>query len=320
MTLDGFTDSRLARPLPALYYVSNQDCPDPKTFPFLANAYSSYDASYPYEMGELFLSGGVLQQYTADGSATPWTPVIHPGFLSENDRFLLPLTFPYTFTTADIVTQAVFTLKDAGNNTVATITKGSTAVSAPLLGKTPLDFSGMQGGTAPAIIGGGETPPLYTLDVAGSGGYARTFRVAFYPDEQQLRGAWGVIELFPTTKTVAFDLLTSAGVLIPAAPAPAPDHPVFELRIKSRLAYWRYNPKADGVTLATNANTTGYLSASGNALVTKAPRIDTYTPTLFTTDNINYDNLPNPVYGTVLAQSGNQFFKDIWVSKTELFS
>lgn len=316
MNLDGFTDSRLSRPMPALYYASNQDSPDPKTFPFLANAYPVYDASYPYEMGELFTVGGTLQQFTADGSATPYTPVADSGFISENDRLLLPLKFPYTFTVTDNVTQATFTLKDSNNNIVTTITKTGTAA----MGKVALDFTTAVAGAAPAAIGAGGTPPLYTLEIAGNGGYSKTFRILFYPDEKEIRNAWGVIELVPTTKTAAFDLLTPTGMLVPPAAPPAPDHPVFELRIKSRLAYWRYNPNADGITLATNANTTNYLSASGNALVTKAPRIATYTPTLFTTDNINYDNLPNPVYGNVLAQTGNQFFQDIWVSKTELFS
>jgi hypothetical protein len=320
MNLDGFTDSRLSRALPALYYASNQDSPDPKTFPYLSNAYSAYDASYPYEMGELFTVGGALQQYTADGSATPYTPVADSGFVSENDRLLVPLTFPYAFKPADNVTQATFTLKDASNNIVTTITMGSTAAGAALLGKVGLDFTTAAAGSAPATIGSGGTPPLYTLEVMGNGGYSKEYRILFYPDEKQLRGIWGVIELLPTTKTAAFDLLTSTGTLVPPAPPPAPNHPVFELRIKSRLAYWRYIPNADGITLATNANTTNYLSASGNALVTKTPRIATYTPTLFTTDNINYDNLPNPVYGNVLAQSGNQFFQDIWVSKTELFT
>jgi hypothetical protein len=320
MNLDGFTDSRLARPLPALYYASNQDSPDPKTFPYLSNAISAYDASYPYEMGELFTVGGALQQYTADGSATPYSPLANSGFTSENDRLLVPLIFPYAFTAADNVTQATFTLRDVNNNIVTTVTKGSTAAGAPVLGKVGLDFTTAAGGGPPAAIGGGGAVPLYTLEVAGNGGYSKEYRILFYPDEKLLRGIWGVIELLPTTKTAAFDLLTSTGTLVPPAPAPAPDHPVFELRIKSRLAYWRYNPNADGITLATNANTTNYLSVSGNALVTKTPRIATYTPTLFTTDNINYDNLPNPVYGNVLAQNGNQFFNDIWVQKTELFS
>ena len=322
VNLDGITDSRLSRPLPAVYYASNQDCPDPKTFPYLANAYSPFDSSYPYEMGELFTVGGALQQYTADGSATPFTPVTHTGFVSENDRLLLPLRFPYTFTAADNVTQAVFTLKDAGNNTMNTITKGSTAAGAALLGKVPLDFTGTSGGVAPAVIGGGGVPPLYTLAIAGNGGYSKQFPVLFYPDAAALSSCWGVLELLPTTKTAAFDLTTATGVLVPPQPAPAPDHPVFEMRIKSRLAYWRYNPNADGVTLAINSNTTNYLKATpgANSLVTKTPRISTCTPTLFTTDNINYDNLPNPAYGAVLAQTGSQFFQDIWVQKTELFT
>jgi hypothetical protein len=296
LNLDGFTNSRLTRPLPALYYFSNQDCPDAKMFPYLANAISAYDATYNYEMGELNLNGGVLQQATAGGIAPPMTPVTDGGFISENDRLLLPLSFVYTFAATDNVTQATFTLTDSNGQVIQTVP----FMSAAPLQKVPLTF------TAPADT-------LYTLDVTGNGGYSRQGKVMFYEDAAQLRYCWGVVELLPAVKTPAFDLVDSYGFLVP-------NNPVFEIRIKSRLAYWRYNPNANGVTLAINADTTNYLVASGPALVSKAPRICTYTPTLFTIDNINYDNLPNPVYGTVLAQSGNQYFKDIWVQKTDLFS
>lgn len=303
LNLDGFTNSRLSRPLPALYYFSNQDCPDPKTFPYLGNAIPAYDSSYAYEMGELFTNASGLQQYTADGSATPWAAVKDSGFISEIDRLLLPLSFVYTFAATDTVTQATFTLTDSNGQVIQTIPFTSSAV----LQKVPLSF------TAPADT-------LYTLDVTGNGGYSRQGKVMFYEDAAQLRYCWGVVELLPAVKTPAFDLVDSYGFLVPPAGGTAPDHPVFEMRIKSRLAYWRYNPNADGVTLAINADTTNYLVASGTALVSKAPRICTYTPSLFTIDQINYDNLPNPVYGTVLAQSGNQFYKDIWVQKTDLFT
>jgi hypothetical protein len=309
LNLDGFTNSRLTRPLPALYYFSNQDCPDPKTFPYLANAIPAYDATYNYEMGELNLNGSTLQQATASGIAPPMTPVSDGGFISENDRLLLPLNVVYTFAATDTVTQATFTLTDANAQVIQTITAGSAAAGAALLQKVPLNF------TAPADT-------LYTLEVTGSGGYSRQETVMLYGDAAELRPCWGVVELLPTVKTAPFDLIDSYGFLVPPAGGTAPDHPVFEIRIKSRLAYWRYNPNADGVTLAINADNTNYLvvSGTGPALVSKAPRICTYTPTLFTIDNINYDNLPNPVYGTVLAQSGNQYFKDIWVQKTDLFS
>jgi hypothetical protein len=318
--LNGFTNGRLARSTQAAYYFSNQDCPDPKTSPFLANAVSAYDPAYSYEMGELSLNGGALQQATASGIAPTQAPLTNSGFISENDRLLLPYRFYYSFAATDSVTQATFTLTDPNGNVVTTVTQGSTAAGAPLLQKAFLDFTGATPALDPMVIGEGGVLPLYRLGVAGNGGYAKQVRILFYPGEQVLQSCWGAVELLPTVKTAAFNLIDQYGFLVPPPGGTAPDHPVFEIRVKSRLAFWRYNPNADGVALATNADTNNYLVASGSALVTKAPRICTYTPTLFTVDNINYDNLPNPVYGSVLAQTGNQFFKDIWVQKSDLFS
>ncbi|HVS95072.1 MAG TPA: hypothetical protein VHE54_01255, partial [Puia sp.] len=266
------------------------------------------------------LNGGALQQATAGGVAPPQLPVKNSGWINESDRLLLPLGFRYVFSAADNVTQATFTLKDVSNQVVQTTTTGSTAPGAALLQSVPLDFTA----AGLNVIGDGGSPPpplpLYTLAIAGSNGYSKQYRILFYPGPQLPAACWGVVQLQPTVKTAAFNLLDSYGFLVPPAGGTAPDHPVFEVRIKSRLAYWRYHPNADGVTLATNPNTSPYLNVSGTSLVTKTPRICTYTPTLFTVDNINYDNLPNPVYGSVLAQSGNQFFKDIWVQKTDMFS
>lgn len=297
--LDGVTNNRLSRPLPAAYFFSNQDCPDPKTSPFLCNAVPVYDPAYPYEMGELNLNGATLQQAIATGVAPPMIPVKNGGFISEKDRLLLQLTPWYSFSAADNVTQATFTLTDSNNQVVKTTTVGSNAAGAAPLTKVPLDFTMANPGL-----------PLYTLSVTGSNAYSKQFKIVFHPEAAS---CWGAIELFPTVNTATFNLLDANDLLVATSP-------VFEIRIKSRLAYWRYNPNADGVTLAINANNTNYLNANAPGLVTKSPRICTYTPTLFTMDNINYDNLPNPVYGSVLAQTGNQFFKDIWVQKTDMFS
>lgn len=297
--LEGVTGSRLSRPLPAAYYFSNQDCPDPKTSPYLCNAVPAYDATYSYEMGELSENGGSLQQASATGVAPPMIPVKNAGFINENDRMLLSPTSWYSFSTTDNVTQASFTLTDSSDQVVRTITVGSSVPGAVPLQKVQLDFPTANPGLPP-----------YTLSVTGNNSYSRQFKVVFHVDAGS---CWGAIELFPTVNTAAFNLLDPGGYLVP-------NTPIFEIRIKSRLAYWRYNPNADGVALTINANTAHYLNPSGPGLVTKAPRICTYTPTLFTTDNINYDNLPNPVYGTVLAHTGNQFFKDIWVQKTDMFS
>ena len=318
--LNGFTNGRLSRSTPAAYYFSNQDCPDPKTFPYLSNAVSAYDPAYSYEMGELSVNGGALQQAAASGIAPTQAPVTNSGFITENDRLLLPYRFFFSFATSDNVTQATLTLTDQNANIVKTVTQGSTAAGAPSLQKVFLDFTGATPVQDPIVIGEGRALPLYTLGVAGNGGYTRQVKILFYAGEWVLQSCWGAIELLPSVKTAAFNLIDQYGFLVPPAGGTAPDHPVFEIRVKSRLAFWRYNPNADGVALATNADTTNYLVASGASLVTKAPRICTYTPTLFTIDNINYDNLPNPVYGSVLAQAGNHFFKDIWVQKSDLFS
>ena len=312
--LDSFTNSRINRDLPSLYYFSNEDVLNPKMIPSLSNAIPAYDENYHYEMGELALKTGTIQQFNGDGTNNPWTPVKDSGFVNESDRILQSFRFNYSFIPADLVTQAVFTLADGSGNTVQTI---NTKSSSPLQ-DVPLDFNA----SAPDTIADSTSVPLYKLQVEGNNSYSKQYNVLFYNDPARLKSCWAVVNIKPEVKTAAFNLIEPDGYLVSRIPpgGTAPPPPIFEIRIKSRLAYWRYIGNNDAITLATNTATTNYLSDQSGKLISISPRISTYTPTLFSTDGINFDNLPNPKYESLVVQEGDRFYKDIWVGKTEMFT
>jgi hypothetical protein len=312
--LESFSNSRMSRNIPFLNYFSNEDVLNQKTMPSLSNAIPAYDENYHYEMGELALKSGTIQQYTGDGTANPWISVKDSGFVNESDRILQSFRFNYSFVPTDLVTQAVFTLTDGNGSTVQTIKAQS---NLPLQ-NVALDFSG----SAPGTIASSTSVPLYKMQVEGNNGYSKQFSILFYSDAVQIKSCWAVVNIKPVVKTAAFNLIEPDGFLVsrilPGGTATLP--PIFEIRIKSRLAYWRYNSNNDAITVTTNTGTTGYLSDQSGRLISINPRISTYTPTLFSTDGVNFDNLPNPKYECLVVQEGDRFYKDIWVGKTEMFT
>src|SRR5664279_774760 len=197
--LDSFTNSRINLDLPFLYYFSNEDVLNSKTIPSLSNAIPGFDENHHYEMGELALKTGTIQQFNGDGTANPWIPVKDSGFVNESDRILRSFRFNYSFIPADLVTQAVFTLSDGSGNTVQTINKQS---SSPLQ-DVPLDF----GASAPDTIADSTSVPLYRLKVEGNNGFSKQYNILFYNDSTRLRSCWAIVNIKPVVKTAAFNLI-----------------------------------------------------------------------------------------------------------------
>ena len=314
--LDRFSNSRLQRNIPALYYFSNEDVLGAKTTPSLSNAISAYDASYAYEMGELAFKDNQVKQFTSDGSANPWIAVTDNGYVNENDRMLVPLQFNFSFDVSDNINQADFTLKDDTGATIKTINASNSTAALQVV---TLDFSNLP--QPPLTIADVNSPAVYTLAISGSNGYSKQFKIIFADEATSLLQSWALVNIKPRVQTAGFNLIADDGYLVTRTSAAGvlTEAPVFEIRIKSRLAYWCYRSNNSSYNLKTSITTQDFLSNSNGVLKTKKPRTTTYGPTLFTTDGSTFQNLPNPNYEALLMKDGGQFYKDVLVGQSDMF-
>lgn len=318
--LDGFTNSRLQRSIPAIYYFSNEDVAGQKTAPSLSNAVPVFDASFPYEMGELAFKDNLVKQFINDGSTDPWIAVTDNGYINETDRLLVPFRFNFSFNESDNVTQASFTLKDKTGAIFKTIElSGDRAIQQASLDwrKTGPDLELI----LPTTIADVSTPAFYTMEVSGNNNYAKKFQVLFFDDETKLKSCWAVLNIKSRVGTAALNLIDDDGYLFTRVNAAGivVEAPVFEIRIKSRLAYWWYLSNNSSYKLKTTTTTQSFVTNDNGVLKTIKPRATTYSPTLFTSDGSNFQNLPNPQPTALLLNDSGKFYKNILVAQSDMF-
>jgi hypothetical protein len=318
--LDRFSNARILRSIPTVYYFSNDDVPGTKTVPSLSNPVSAFDPAFSYEMGELSFKDGAVKQFINDGSADPWATVTDNGYVNENDRLLVPFQFDYSFDQPYTVTQASFTLKDQAGSVFKTIQLSATEP----IQKAALDFSKINSDlsiTFPTSISDVSVPAFYTLEVSGNNGYSKKYQLLFFDDATKLKSCWGIVNIKPLVQSTGFNLLDNEGDLFTRITSTGTriEAPVFEVRVKSRLAYWWYRSNNNSSNLTISATTQDFLSNASGVLKTNKPRTTTYGPTLFTTDGSNFQNLPNPGSEALLKEDAGLFYKDVFVGQSDMF-
>lgn len=313
--IDSYSNSRMLRPYPSLYFFSNTDVIGPKTFPFLTNSVPAVDNSFPYEQGELSVNAGTIQQYFSEGGVDTWTPVTGAGFVSENDRILLPAKFRYSIPADTNLTEANFKLKDSNGNEVASVSKADAAGISKTI---ELDFTDAIK-PIPTNNPFLTTDLLYTLEATASNGYARTHPLLF-ANELISGNPWAVVQM-RATSTPDFNLFANDGFLIRrrdplGAWTPAP---VFEIPVKSRLAYWRFINN-QGKEMNISPALAPYVNKENKVLVTKQPRAlakDFFLLRKQGSSDTIY--VPNPTDTRLIPEPGRRFFLDIKVARSELF-
>lgn len=323
---DGYTGTILQRVTNAVYYFSNENVSGAKTFPVLSNGIPAFDAAHLYEQGETASFGinDIRAFYTDKDGNAQWLPVVGTGFVNESDRVLLPLRFFYSFNPLDTVTEALVTLKDSNGDPVVlsrdeyggekTVFEFKSDIS---LKKIMLDFS--RGDVRSLLNSAADDALYYTLEVTDSNGVTAIHRFVFLNDANaDLRGSWGLINIRPKVTNPAFNLLDNGGFLLtrimPDSSKVAP--PVFEIRIRSRLSFWRYIN--DEKKKLKNEHPE-FLFSQNNNLVSLLPQPLSYTAFLLKkSDNTPY-YLPNPLpFEITKAENGKQY-TDIVVSESALF-
>ena len=296
--------------IPAIYFFSNNE-DGQRTFPFLSLPISNFQLGRSYEMGELAIVNGTLQEAivtNSDSGAGNWRAVSSDGYLNENDRQVLPNFFAYTFPSGSGVTSANFTLRKTDGTTVKTIAKAS---SGPL-SRVSLNYRfadpSVPGDPPPEI-----PPDTYDFEVTGNNGYSDSYRVIM--DNKIYRSDYlGVVEIKIDHNASDYSLLRNNGSLITRklSDGSTDPHPTYEIRIKSRITYWRYISNKNK-ELFVGANATSHLNKEGRVLVSIQPRSLSFTPTIFGS-GMDTLFLPNPV-PTPLQGQGNRVLSDIYVQQ-----
>lgn len=314
--IDTYTNARIKRSCPSIYFFSNMNAVTPRTFPFLTGSVPVQDVSFAYEQGELSLSGVKIQEYYRQGGVDTWSDVIGSGFANEADRLLLPEKFNYTFDDIAGLTNVVFVLKDSSGNEAANITASD---AGGISAKFPLNFSGKVK-SIPSAAPLQLTEFLYTLEVSGNNGYSRSHNI-FFSNDLTAANPWAVLNIGTIAANNAFNLFASDGFIIKRKDAfgiwtPAP---VFEIPFKSRLAYWRFISNR-GRELNVSAALADYVNKENKVLVTKRPR-SLAKSWFFLRKEASNDTVyvPNPVSPELKFENDKRFFFDIRVQQSALF-
>ena len=314
--IDNYSNARVKRSCSSTYFFTNLDNISPRTFPFLTSSIAAQDNSFIYEQGELSMAGPKIQEYYRDGNADKWRDVGGTGFANENDRLLLPGKFFYTFSDIVNLTNATFILKDSNGAEVATLVENN---SGGIKQKISLDFSSKVK-FVPVADPFQLDSFIYTLEVNGNNGYTANHKIIFSSD-LLTDYPWGVINIGVSPANAAFNLFANDGFIFKRKNALGvwSSSPVFEIPVKSRLAYWRYID-SNGRTLSVSAALAGYLNKEDKVLVTAQPR--SLAKSFFSIRKLGSNStvyVPNPVSLELKLESDRRLFFDIRVPQSELF-
>jgi hypothetical protein len=291
-----YTSIRLNSTIPSQYFFSNADPGSTLVFPSLSSPVNDFASGLFYEQGDLARIGGVTMEAltrTSSDQASDWTLSNSVGVTHEGDRVLIPVKFTYSFSRDSGVNAADFILKTVDGDTVKSIHSASPGG----LGRVFLDFSD-------SLLAG---QVFYILEVTGNNGYHETRRI-FPSDDLYRPSGLGVVEISYSSGNNGFGLFDPDGSLKPA-------FPVFEIRLKSRVTYWRYRSDR-GIRFKTTAKTSPYLVADNGSLKTRKPVVMAASPLEFRDTNPAISNiyLPNPANQSLRTDPGGIIYSDIYVS------
>lgn len=313
-----FSGVPLRARMPAIYYFSNDAGWGVPAFPSLSLPMPGFAAGRTYEMGDLALINGQLREAirrTDSSAQADWRAVPGDGYANDNDRALLPHRFAYSFGPGAAVTSAEFTLKDSAGEEVKKITFNPGGA----LSRVALDFTfkAPSGGNPPEAIPSGT----YQLEISGDNNYSDSKKIIL-DDILYDRAYLGIVEIKIDKGSGPDALLRDNGSLITRRLADGSkiSHPSYEIRIRSRITYWRYisNKKRE---LNVGPRASPYLTKEGRVLVSNDPRSLSAIPTIFSRENqntglIETTFLPNPTPSPI-SEQGGRIFSDIYVSQVK---
>lgn len=284
-----YTALPLLKPaLPAIYYFSNRPIAvHNASFRSMSVPVPPFAAGDGYEMGELANHGPDIKEYTAHTDpAKQWRTVGNGqglGYAHAGDRIALPKRFVYPLSKSQNILQADFTLKNSSGDILKTIS----VQSAKPLERVVLDFSAIPNPNDPAKT---MAPPdgVYQLDV--NAGPVQETRALFLTDAY-VGSAFAIIHINFGETDADYRILgpDNAFRTIPD-PNGNPIPPLFEVRLRSRITYWRYVPIFRGEQFKPGGPYLDYVQQEGNSVTTLLPQPMSYLPI-----GVRPENNANPV-------------------------
>ncbi len=316
-TIRTFSNLSMSMPFRSAWYFSNDEFPVTKTFPFLCGPADDFDPAVIYAQGDIVVFGGNdAAIFLNNGTPDPWLHIPGINYITNRDRMVVPLSFTYSFTAADNVTDASFSLKDNTNTEVKVFEFSGTDPLQTAYLNFRLPDNPIQ--TIPS-----KTPSpqvLYTLEVTSTNGYTRLFRLLFADDKLNIADYTAIIGLTLRPTNPDFNLLDNNGFLntriLPNGIRTEP--PVFELWMKSRLVFWQYrNNRRKKIKLTPD--TQDLLTDVDGILTTKNPQRLAYAPFGLKKPDNSFQFLPNPSPGDQVRADHSGYFVNIIVPASKMF-
>ena len=327
--LAAVTNKRINRNIPAVYYFTNEDISAGKTFPVLCAGIAAFDSSYTYEQGELYTdSAGNLCLFYINANTPYFLPVKGNGYANKNDELLVPLQFTYVFVGEDKVTKATVELSDHTGKKIRTYEfKSDLPLKKQLLNFNNLgsDIIIPQDAIVSLPTGDVSATIVYSLAITLNDTKKLVQKIIFYEGGDTLSDCWAVINIKAGVSNAAYNLYDAGGLITyrkkpDGTILPAP---VFEVRVKSRSAFWRFINDRQG-KLKVDAGSSFLQRDGTNNLVSRLPRNASALPAMFTVKdkfgNITEEKfLPNPLSDERISIEGQKIFSDILVAQSTLF-
>ena len=314
--IDSLTQSSLYNPVPSTFVFSNQPLSTTKIFPFLTSTVEPVDTGKTYTQGDV-ASFGVndSRQFYKNGTGDHWQFIPGNAFANDFDKLLIPLSFYYSFSTQNNVTDATFVLKNKDGNPVKT----THVIKDVAFQKVYLDFSDLKN-TLSVTENSFSPDNLFTLEVSGNDGYFFSRKIMF-GNEFFSSENWGIIHIKTQGPDASFNCIESDGFLVKRKLPPNSwiEAPIFEIPFKSKFLYWRFMNER-GKELKIAPVLTDYLIKENKALVSKRPRSVSNAYFLLNKEGSS-DTIyvPNPINSDLKKDQNDRLFMDIMVTESDLF-
>lgn len=304
---------------PFHYYFDNKNENNDKHFPALSLPVLPFVHDRTYEMGDLATFGTDQKQAITitTNNPTDWQSIEGQGMLHQNDRHLLPKRFLYKFQNEEVLS-AEFSLKSLSGELIKKIT--SPADSSTPFKQFRLDFSNQAPIEETDIVGEEISDGWYHLTISTNNGTNITQKVLLHNDLYRGKSL-GAIEIKNEVTDPLFRITNTDKTLITKTLANGTtiQHPIFEIRLRSRSTYWRYK-QVTGLTAAEMTQIAPFFNTENADLVTKKPTPLAIQRNQFTTNNSISLVFPSPAGADIQPEPNGKTYSNIYISKLNSLS
>jgi len=305
---DNFTSTRFQKMTPAIYYFTNRLAGENKVSPTLSSPIAPFSVATKYEIGELAdFTGSIRQASTSTSSPDPnlWKSLPSDGYVNESDRILLPSRFFYRIPNAVIIDHIDLTLQNAAGDLIKNITY--TGISS----NREIEIDLRKDEQSNPVLNGS-----YFLTMSTGQGQIFAHKIIINNTLYD-RSRFGVCAIDFNEEHPDYRLYDENGYLITRI---RPDssrvnHRIFELRMLSRLSYWRYKAETSFSQTIIN-QTSGHLQvfdSTKKILVSRRPRSMSrnYSGYALPAPRKTY---PNPSPTPLRLESDGKIYSDIFIN------